>query len=120
MLDALRRHEAAQNTERLNLGTLWKDHGLMFPGPAGKPMHPWVLYKGSFKRLLAQAGIEKPVRFHDLRHTCATLLLGKNINSKIVQELLGHSTITTTLNIYSHVLPTMQDQAAEAMESIVT
>ena len=120
VLDALRKHKAAQNAGRLNLGTLWKEHGLIFPGPTGKPMHPWVLYKGSFKRLLAQAGIEKQVRFHDLRHTCATLLIGKNIHAKIVQELLGHSTITTTLNTYSHVLPTMQDQAAEAMESIVT
>ena len=118
-LDALRRHKVAQNAERLNLGTLWSDHGLIFPAQTGKPMHPWVLYKGSFKRLLVRAGIKRPVRFHDLRHTCATLLLGKSISPKIVQELLGHSTITTTLNTYSHVLPTMQDQAAEAMESVV-
>ncbi len=119
-LDALRRHKAAQNAERLNLGTLWEDHELIFPAQTGKPMHPWVLTGGSFKRLLARAGIERPVRFHDLRHTCATLLIKKNINPKIVQELLGHSTITTTLNTYSHILPTMQDQAAEAMETVVS
>jgi integrase len=118
-LDTLRRHKVAQNTERLKRGTLWEDHELVFPAQSGKPMHPWVLTGGSFKRLLTRAGIEKRMRFHDLRHTCPTLLIGKNINLKIVQELLGHSTITTTLNTYSHVLPTMQDQAAQAMESIL-
>jgi integrase len=120
VLDALRHHKAVQNAERLNLGTLWEDHGLIFPAQTGKPMRPWVLYRGSFKRLLDRAGIKRPARFHDLRHTCATLLIKKNINPKIIQELLGHSTITTTLNTYSHVLPTMQDQAAEAMESVVS
>jgi integrase len=56
------------------------------------------------------------IRFHDLRHTCATLLLSKNVNPKIVSEMLGHATIAITLDIYSHVLPTMQESAAKAME----
>jgi integrase len=59
------------------------------------------------------------VRFHDLRHTCATLLLMANVNVKIVSERLGHSSIEMTLNTYSHVLPTMQKKAAEAMDSIL-
>jgi integrase len=57
-------------------------------------------------------------RFHDLRHTCATLLLTKGVHPKIVQEMLGHSSITITLDIYSHVLPNMQERAVSAMEDI--
>ena len=56
------------------------------------------------------------VRFHDLTHTCATLPLGKNVNPKIVSEMLGHATIAITLDTYSHVLPDMQEKAARAME----
>jgi integrase len=55
-------------------------------------------------------------RFHDLRHTCATLLLTKNVNPKVVSEMLGHSSIAITLDTYSHVLPNMQDSAARALE----
>lgn len=57
-------------------------------------------------------------RFHNLRHTCATLLLTKGVRPKIVQEMLGHSSITITLDIYSHVLPNMQERAVSAMEDI--
>ena len=58
--------------------------------------------------------------FHDLRHTCATLLLGEGVNAKIVSEMLGHASITITLNTYSHVLPDMQDSAADAMEAVLS
>ncbi|MDQ3832504.1 MAG: tyrosine-type recombinase/integrase, partial [Actinomycetota bacterium] len=61
-----------------------------------------------------------PIRFHDLRHTCATLLLDKNINPKIVSEMLGHATVAITLDTYSHVLPNMQDHAATAMEDVLS
>ncbi len=57
-------------------------------------------------------------RFHDLRHTCATLLLTKGVHPKVVQELLGHSSISITLDTYSHVLPTMQEKAVAAMDEI--
>lgn len=60
------------------------------------------------------------VRFHDLRHTCATLLLVGNVNPKIVSEMLGHFSIAITLDTYSHVLPNMRDQAARAMEETLT
>ena len=59
----------------------------------------------SFKLLLERAGLPRTVRFHDLRHTCATVLLGEGVHPKIVQELLGHATIAITLDTYSHVLP---------------
>ncbi|CAA9450707.1 MAG: Integrase, partial [uncultured Rubrobacteraceae bacterium] len=60
------------------------------------------------------------VRFHDLRHTCATVLLSKNVNPKIVSEMLGHATIAITLDTYSHVLPNMGDAAAGAMDDALS
>jgi len=74
----------------------------------------------SFKPLLERAGIPRSVRLHDLRLTCATLLLGKGVHPKIVQELFGHATIAITLDTYSHVLPNMQGQAVSAMESALS
>ena len=69
--------------------------------------------------MLKRAGLPK-IRFHDLRHTCATLLLSQNVNPKVVSEMLGHATIAITLDTYSHVLPTMQESAAEAMEDVLS
>jgi integrase len=60
-----------------------------------------------------------PIRFHDLRHTAATLLLSRGLNPKIVSEMLGHASIAITLDIYSHVLPHMQQQAADAMDDLL-
>ena len=60
------------------------------------------------------------IRFHDLRHTCATLLLGKGKHPKFVQELLGHATVAITLDTYSHVMPGMGDQTARAMEEALS
>ena len=74
------------------------------------------LYQRDFKSLLKKAGLTR-FTFHSLRHTCATLLLSKNVNPKIVQEMLGHATISQTMDTYSHVLPGMQDEAAAALES---
>jgi integrase len=69
--------------------------------------------------LLQQAKLPQ-IRFHDLRHTCATLLLSKNVNPKVVSEMLGHATIAITLDTYSHVLPTMLESAAKAMEDALS
>jgi integrase len=63
---------------------------------------------------------EQGFTFHSLRHTCATLLLYKNVNPKIVQEMLGHATISQTMDTYSHVLPGMKDEAARALESVLS
>lgn len=71
-----------------------------------------------FKALLVEAGLPI-VRFHDLRHTAATLLLSQGTHPKVVQELLGHSQISLTLDTYSHVLPVMHEQAADAMERLL-
>ena len=67
----------------------------------------------------ARAAMTGSIRFHDLRHTAATLLLGRGVHPKIVSEMLGHSTIAITLDTYSHVTPTMQREAAAAMDAVL-
>jgi integrase len=116
-VDAVRRHKAAQNEERLQLGSLWEDYDLLFPTQTEQPMRAWSLTGGPFKRLLKRAGLSKKIRFHDLLHTCASLLLSQGVHPKFVQELLGHATISITLDTYSHVLPGMGDQTVVAMEN---
>ena len=69
-----------------------------------------------FKDLLKEAGINRNVRFYDLRHTHATWLLEKGVNVKVVSERLGHASIRITLDTYSHVLKTMQEKAVEAIK----
>jgi integrase len=73
----------------------------------------------SFRPLLQRAELPN-IRFHDLRHTCATLLLGRGVHAKLVQELLGHATISVTLDTYSHVLPSMADRTATTMEDVLS
>jgi integrase len=84
-----------------------------------EPISSTNLVKRSFHPLLKKAGLPD-IRFHDLRHTCATLLLRANVNVKIVSEMLGHSDIGVTLRIYSHVIPDMTAQVAQAMDGIFT
>ena len=113
--EALRAHLSRQLEEIDRTGSLYKDERLVFATEAGTPVNPTNLRKRSFAKLLRQAKLPE-IRFHDLRHTCATLLLGRNVNPKIVSEMLGHSSISITLDTYSHVLPDMQDSAARALE----
>jgi integrase len=118
--DALKRHRAAQNAERLKMGSGWHDEGLVFCTVRGAPLRRGTVHQGSFKPLLKSAGLPKDTRLHDLRHTCATLLLGKGVHPKLVQELLGHSSIAMTLDRYSHVMPGMGDQTAAAMQAALS
>ena len=118
-VDALKRHRALQNEERLILGSTWEDWGLVFPTSRGAPLRPHSLTNRSFKPLLKQAGLPN-ICFHDLRHTCATLLLSRGHHPKLVQELLGHATVAMTLDRYSHVMPGMGDQTAAAMEAVLS
>ena len=111
---ALKTHRKRQLEERMKLVGLHEDHGLIFATKVGTPVNPENLVKRSFKPLLKKTGLPE-IRFHDLRHTCATLLLGRGVHPKIVQELLGHATIAMTLDTYSHYLPSMGDQASGAM-----
>lgn len=113
---ALRRHRTRQAEERLKAGPEWQDNDLVFPNGHGKPIEQTNLQRRSFKPLLEKAGLPD-IRFHDLRHTAATLLLKQRVPAKVVSEMLGHSQVGVTLNIYSHVLPDMQEEAAAAMEA---
>jgi integrase len=114
-LSSLKKHRRAQLEERMRLGELFVDQGLVFTSRVGTPISRQDLITRSFKPLLKRAGLPD-IRFHDLRHTCATLLLGKGVHVKFVQELLGHASISITLDTYSHVLPGMGDAAAGAMD----
>ena len=95
-----------------------KPGDLIFPNPQGAPIRPRSLTQ-HFKRISKRAGLPASTRLHDLRHTAATLLLSKSIHPKIVQEVLGHSTISITLDTYSHVLPNMQKGAVSAMQELI-
>ena len=75
------------------------------------------LRRRSFARLLKRAGLPQ-IRFHDLRHTCATLLLTRNVHPKYVQDLLDHATVAITLDTYSHIIPRMGNHTARAMEDV--
>jgi integrase len=116
--EVLRAHRRAQLEERMRLAGLWQDQGLVFPSQVGTPLSARNLQR-HFKSLLERASLPKSFRFHDLRHTCATLLLRQGVNPKFVQELLGHADVTLTLNVYSHVLPDMGDAAAGAMGDVL-
>lgn len=111
---ALKLHRKRQLEERMRLAGLHRDQGLIFSTQTGAIVGPENLVKRSFKPLLKRAGLPE-IRFHDLRHTCATTLLGRSVHPKMVQELLGHATVAMTLDTYSHYLPSMGDQAGGAM-----
>lgn len=115
-VEALGRHRERQGAERAAARDGWDGSlGLVFATRVGTPIHRANLHAESWKPLLRRAGV-RDVRFHDLRHTCATLLLTKGVHPKIVSEMLGHSSIAITLDIYSHVIPGLGDVAASAME----
>jgi integrase len=116
---ALRSHLERQLAEIDRAGSLWRENGLIFASESGDPLDRRNVTTHRFKPLLERAGLPQ-IRFHDLRHTCATLLLTKNVNPEIVSEMLGHASIAITLDTYSHVLPNMQDSAAKAMEDALS
>jgi len=114
-VNALRMHLSRQLEEIEYMGSLYQPGGLIFATETGTIINPSNLRNRSFKPLLKGAGLP-PIRFHDLRHTCATLLLSNDVNAKVVSEMLGHSSIRITLDIYSHLMPDMQEKAAKALE----
>lgn len=118
-IQALRGHLERQLEQVERMGDLYEDQGLIFTTEAGTLINPTNLRKRSFASLLRKAGLPE-VRFHDLRHTCASLLLGKNVHPKYVQELLGHATVSITLDTYSHFVPAMGVQTARAMEEALS
>jgi integrase len=117
-LDALRQHRVRQADERANLRSGWDDLGLVFANRLGRPLDGIHVLRRELHPLLRRAGLPL-IRFHDLRHTAATLLLGRGVNPKVVSELLGHSQVSITLDVYSHVLPDMQQHAAAVMDALL-
>jgi integrase len=96
------------------LGDLWEDNDLVFPNQVGRPLSSQNLLQRHFHPLLERLSLPK-IRFHDLRHTAATLLLSEGVHPKIVSEMLGHTEIGITLNLYSHVTPAMHEAASGAL-----
>jgi integrase len=114
-VEALRSHLDRQLRDIEILGDRYQDQGLVFTTDTGAPINPSNLRQRSFAALLKRAGLPH-MRFHDLRHTCAPLLLSRGVHPKFVQELLGHATIAITLDTYSHMMPSMGDATPRAME----
>lgn len=117
-VDALRRHKARQAKERLALGDRWQDRGFVFAASKGLPLQSSVVVH-SFHHSLEAAGLRR-VRFHDLRHTAATLMLLAGVPLRVVMEILGHSSISITANTYAHVLPSLSVDAAERLARTLT
>ena len=117
--EALESHKARQEEEK---ETWYQDHGLVFPNIDGGPRTQRTPALNALKKGLAKHGLPE-IRFHDLTHThaytCATLLLSKNVNPKIVSEMPGHGDVAFTLSVYSHVLRGMQAGAVKAMDDIL-
>lgn len=114
-VEALRAHRKHQLEERMEKAGLWEDHGLVLPSEGGTPMNRHNLSR-IFKKHLRRAELPGTFRLYDLRHTCATLLLSRNVHPKYVQELLGHASINLTLDTYSHVIPGMDGGTGDAMD----
>ncbi|MDN5697094.1 MAG: site-specific integrase [Rubrobacter sp.] len=112
---ALKEHRKRQLEERIKKAGLWEDQDLVFPSEIGGPLSHHNLVR-SFKRNLSRAGLDEKFKLYDLRHTSATLLLSRNVHPKYVQEMLGHASITLTLDTYSHVIPGMNGGTASAMD----
>jgi integrase len=115
--EALRRQRMEQAARRMRLGHLWHDLGLVVCGPDGRPRPPNG-FTAAFRRLVKRVGLE-PMRFHDLRHTHASHLLRAGVDLKTVSARLGHSTAVMTLDVYGHVLPGAQEQAAKVVDEIL-
>jgi len=116
--EQLKKHKKKQNEERLVFDGVFNEHNLVFCSQIGIPIDPKNLDR-TFKSLLKKAELEK-TNLHALRHTYATRLLEANEHPKTVQELLGHSTISTTLDIYSHVNSELKHSAAKKIEHLFT
>ena len=114
---ALRAHKARQDEERLQHGDFWNDHDLVFPNRVGKPLDHNNLYYREYKPLLQRSELgDEGFTFHSLRHTFATELFRQRKHPKVVQSLLGHSSITQTMDTYSHLLDDVDDDEVGGLD----
>ena len=117
VIASLRRHRTAQLEERLKAGSRWHEFDLVFASNIGTPLEPRNLDR-HFKRMLVKACLPD-MRFHDLRHTAASLMLAANVNPRTAADILGHSRISVTLDTYSHVMPAAMHEAADKMSAVL-
>jgi integrase len=115
--DALRQHRARQVEERLQAGSKWQEQGFVFTTSIGTPLEGTKVTK-DFQKVLAAAGLP-PMKFHELRHSCVSLLGAQGVAPGTIQEIMGHSQISTTMNIYAHVMPSVLQDAADAMDRLL-
>jgi integrase len=115
-VEVLKRHRKRQVEETLKAGGAYKDNDLVFAGDLGEPIGPEKVTQRAFKPLLKRAGLPE-IRFHDLRHTFATLLLARGVHPTYVQRALGHASVKMTLDRYSHWMPSMGRATAEAIDA---
>jgi integrase len=115
---ALRRRRQRQDVERAAAGLTWRDEDLVFTTATGGPLRANQILQRRFTPLLQQAGLPL-IRFHDLRHTAATLMLLQDVHPKGVAEMLGHSTVSMTLDVYLHVIPDIQKGATAALDRLL-
>ncbi|HEY0757271.1 MAG TPA: site-specific integrase, partial [Ktedonobacteraceae bacterium] len=113
-VELLKQHKKRQSEAKLKASSQWVENNLVFCTSLGTPYNPSKLLE-RFSTLLKRAGLPH-MRFHDLRHSAATILLAMNVHPKIVQELLGHNQISMTMDLYSHVLPGMQEGMIDKLE----
>jgi integrase len=113
----LREHRRRQLEDRMAFGPGYEDADLVFARADGTPMDPDVV-SATFERLSRRLGLPR-IRLHDLRHTHATLALSAGIHPKVVQERLGHSSVSVTMDTYSHAIPAMQADAADRIAALV-
>jgi len=117
-IEMLRAHNNRQQGERIAAGEKWEKHDLIFPNSLGGPIHPRNLLR-DFKKLLCEAGLPE-IRFHDLRHTAASLMLNHGIAPIVVSQRLGHARTSITLDVYGHLMPSMQTEAADVIDELIT
>ena len=117
-LQFLREYRERQRAYKEKVGERWQDHELIFPSSVGTPLNPSNLRR-VFNRTLDVAGLSR-IRFHDLRHTAASLMLNHGIPVIVVSKILGHAKPSTTMDIYGHLIHEMQGEAVQVMEELVT
>lgn len=118
ILKLLRAHKKRQETQKLVKGKRWVENGLIFPSSVGTPLNPSNLRK-DFLKVLDRANLPK-IRFHDLRHTAASLMLNNGVPPIVVSNRLGHSKPSITLDVYGHLYQEMQTDAAKIMDDLLT
>lgn len=118
IVQSLRDHRARQEDERRVSGMTTHEWDLVFTTERGLPIDGTVV-SHHFHDILDRAGLQQR-RFHDLRHSCATLLLVQGVSPRVVMDVLGHSQIALTMNTYSHVIPELKREAAQRMEELIS